>query len=110
MCLIRASAIAVMLEPLLHRRSHNSARPARATKAGPRTHSVSPVRAEKSRGRVSFAMAGKNTRSTQLFINFGDNRRLDKEGFARSTTAICTNRLGWAGAFIFAYRIYTNGL
>ena len=41
-----------------------------------------PVKAKNTRGRVSFAMAGKNTRSTQLFFNFRDNSRLDPEGFA----------------------------
>mmetsp|Transcript_126036 Transcript_126036/g.368274 ORF Transcript_126036/g.368274 Transcript_126036/m.368274 type:complete len:561 (+) Transcript_126036:56-1738(+) len=34
------------------------------------------------RGRVSFAMAGPNTRSTQFFISFVDNDSLDGMGFA----------------------------
>lgn len=35
------------------------------------------------RGMLTYAMAGSpDTRSTQLFINFGDNSRLDKMGFA----------------------------
>jgi peptidyl-prolyl cis-trans isomerase A (cyclophilin A) len=33
------------------------------------------------RGRVTFAMGGPNTRSTQLFINFGNNSNLDSMGF-----------------------------
>ena len=35
------------------------------------------VRAENVRGTLSYARAGANTRSTQLFFNLGDNRRLD---------------------------------
>lgn len=34
------------------------------------------------RGMVSYAMAGPNTRTTQFFINYGDNSRLDSMGFA----------------------------
>ena len=33
------------------------------------------------RGMVSFATAGPNTRTTQVFINFGNNARLDGMGF-----------------------------
>lgn len=40
------------------------------------------VRQSNRRGYVSFAMAGPNTRSTQLFINKRDNGRLDASGFA----------------------------
>jgi len=41
-----------------------------------------PVVESNRRGYVSFAMAGPNTRTTQLFINFRDNRQLDGMGFA----------------------------
>jgi peptidyl-prolyl cis-trans isomerase A (cyclophilin A) len=34
------------------------------------------------RGGVTFASAGPNTRTTQVFINLGDNRNLDNSGFA----------------------------
>lgn len=34
------------------------------------------------RGTVSFASAGPNTRTTQLFVNLGDNSGLDSNGFA----------------------------
>src|SRR6185437_11646560 len=42
-----------------------------------------PVVKSNTRGFVTFAMAGKGTRTTQIFINFVDkNARLDKTGFA----------------------------
>ncbi len=41
-----------------------------------------PVRQSNKRGFITFATAGPNTRTTQVFINFGDNARLDSHGFA----------------------------
>ena len=41
-----------------------------------------PVTKSNSQGMVTFAMGGPNTRSAQIFINYGDNSYLDNSGFA----------------------------
>lgn len=41
-----------------------------------------PPTQHNTRGMVSFATSGPNSRSTQFFINFADNSRLDPMGFA----------------------------
>jgi cyclophilin family peptidyl-prolyl cis-trans isomerase len=43
-----------------------------------------PVVQSNHRGFVSFAMAGPNTRTTQVFINYGNNERWTASGFSRS--------------------------
>jgi len=41
-----------------------------------------PVTQSNKRGMVTYAMAGPDTRTTQLFINFRDNAGLDGQGFS----------------------------
>ncbi len=41
-----------------------------------------PVRQSNKRGFITYAMAGPNTRTSQLFINYGDNSSLDRQNFS----------------------------
>ena len=62
--------------------------PGRAARWRAATIPDDPVRRSNTRGTVSYAMTGPNTRTTQLFVNLADNRRLDAEGFAPVGTVV----------------------
>jgi homoserine O-acetyltransferase len=56
--------------------------PGAAAASRSRTIPDDPVKQSNTRGFVSYAMTGSDTRSTQLFISLADNSRLDAQGFA----------------------------
>src|SRR5204863_10222013 len=61
--------------------AHGSPEVAAAWEARPL--GVDPVKSSNTRGRVTFAMRGTpDTRTTQMYINFGNNANLDASGFA----------------------------
>jgi cyclophilin family peptidyl-prolyl cis-trans isomerase len=47
-----------------------------------------PVESSNGRGTVAFAMTGPDTRTTQVYINYADNSRLDEQGFAPLGTVV----------------------
>eukprot|EP00808_Paulinella_micropora_P021734 g54598.t1 len=59
-----------------------SGKPSIAAKWRERTLVDDPVIQSNKRGFISFATSGKDSRTTQMFINFGDNSNLDNMGFA----------------------------
>lgn len=60
-----------------------------------------PVRESNRRGTLSFATAGPNTRTTQIFINLNDNVRLDQMGF--SPFALVTEGMDVVDKFYTGY-------
>ncbi len=58
------------------------AKPETAAKWRDKTMVDDPVKQSNKRGYISFATSGKDSRTTQMFINFADNSNLDGMGFA----------------------------
>jgi peptidyl-prolyl cis-trans isomerase A (cyclophilin A) len=60
-----------------------------------------PVKQSNVAGTVTFATAGPNTRTTQVFINLADNKSLDAQGF--SAFGAVTDGMNVAQSFYSAY-------
>ena len=58
------------------------AKPAVSKVWEPATIKDDPATQSNKRGYLSYATSGPNTRTTQMFINYGDNSRLDGQGFS----------------------------
>lgn len=56
--------------------------PSESSKWRSKTIEDDTVRMKNLKGRLTFATAGKGTRTTQTFVNFKDNKFLDSQGFA----------------------------
>jgi len=56
--------------------------PAESTLWKEATITDDPVTESNTRGMVSYATSGIHTRTTQVFINYANNRKLDRSGFA----------------------------
>ncbi|MCC5827992.1 MAG: peptidylprolyl isomerase [Phycisphaeraceae bacterium] len=56
--------------------------PATASQWRGRTIKDDPVTQTNARGTLTFATSGRDSRTTQLFINFKDNKFLDSQGFS----------------------------
>jgi peptidyl-prolyl cis-trans isomerase A (cyclophilin A) len=61
-----------------------------------------PVKSSNKKGTITFAMAGPNTRTTQVFINLKDNAFLDSQGFT-PFGAVDANGLNVVGMFYDQY-------
>jgi peptidyl-prolyl cis-trans isomerase A (cyclophilin A) len=59
-----------------------NANPAQTKKWRNRRIQDDPVTQSNQRGTVSFATSGRDSRTTQFFINYGDNSKLDRMGFS----------------------------
>jgi len=60
-----------------------------------------PVVKSNTRGMVTFATAGPDTRTTQMFVNYGDNSRLDGMGF--SPFGVVESGMNFVDAFYNEY-------